>query len=549
LRANRWLLGACGVLLGCGRELVQTAEREPASSQPDCQEPGDVSLPRNANFGTGEEAMSALVGSGYAAGAGPGLFITARDAFRVYLNGELVLASRAARTAQFVPLSLLPGDNALSVVIAARSGTPAALLELAELERSYVSDATFRVSTAPTPGFASAAYDDTAWAPATDFGPLGILPGCDPPPTFSIATAARWVGPEPGTGSVAVLRKLIRVAPVGFGANTTGGSDAPATLVSTWEELKQLAEQPDEPALILLPEGSYDFRDTPRNQPACPSACSNDANKTKYAVLVGSAKCPVALVDKPRRERSLPLGSNKTLVGLGRGARIRGVIFDVGSSHDVVIRNLALYDVNPELVEAGDAFTLGNASQVWIDHCTTKWISDGFLDAHAGTKDVTLSWLHMDGVTSYECNGEHTRACQLNDTVATVHHTFFDHVFGHAPRVDGSRSQVHVFDNLLADDLSYGVGSFCGAQVLMEANTLQRVALPTFRDTCVDDGALGAISASEGSNYYADDVGPHQGGDGQEPHDAVFEPPYHYTVEAPQTTWLDVMSRAGASTV
>jgi pectate lyase len=240
------------------------------------------------------------------------------------------------------------------------------------------------------------------------------------------------------------------------------------------------------------------------------------------------------------------VGSNKTLVGLGRGAQIRGVTFDLGSSHNVVLRNLALYDVNPELVEAGDAFTLEKASQVWIDHCTTKWISDGFLDSHAGTKDVTLSWLHLDGVTSYECNGEHTRACQLNDTTATVHHTYFDHVLGHTPRADGPLSQVHVFNDLVRDNPSYGVGAFCGAQVLMEGNTLQRVAIPTARVACADDSALGAISAPAGSNYYGDDVGPHQGGDGKEPHDPVFDPPYRYTLEAPQTTWPNLMSRAGA---
>lgn len=525
---------------------MQTAEREPTSSQPDCSHPGDVTLPSNANFGTGKEAKSTLVNSGYAAGAGPGLSITARDAFRVYLNGELVLTSATARAAQFVPLSLLPGDNALSVVLAAQSGTPAALLELAELERSYVSDDTFRVSTAPTPGFASAAYDDSAWSAATDFGPRGSLPGCDPEPDFPLASAARWIGPAPGSGSTAVLRKVIRVAPIGFGASATGGGDAPATVVRTWEELKKVAEEPNEPAVIVLPEGNYDFRDTPRMQAVCPSTCSNDAAKPQYTVLVGTQKCAVALVEKPRDERSLSPGSNKTLVGLGRGAQIRGVNFDLGASHNVVIRNLSLYGINPELIEAGDAFTLAKASQIWIDHCTTKWISDGFLDANPGTKDLTLSWLRMDGVSSQECNGEHTRACQLNDTTATVHHSFFDHVLGHAPRADGSLSQVHVFNNLLSDNLGYGVGSICGAQVLMEGNTLQRVANATARDTCDDDSALGAISAPEGSNLYGDDVGPHHGGDGKEPHDAVFDPPYPYTLEVPQSPWLDVLSRAGA---
>jgi hypothetical protein len=48
---------------------------------------------------------------------------------------------------------------------------------------------------------------------------------------------------------------------------------------------------------------------------------------------------------------------------------------------NAIVRNVAIYDVNPELGEAGDAFALNEPSRVWIDHVTTKWISDGFSDA------------------------------------------------------------------------------------------------------------------------------------------------------------------------
>ena len=99
---------------------------------------------------------------------------------------------------------------------------------------------------------------------------------------------------------------------------------------------------------------------------------------------------------------------------------------------------------------------------------------------------------------------------------------------------------------VLCDDLGYGVGSACGAEVLLEANTFQRVATPTERLTCADDTLLGLIDAPAGSNYYGDDVGAHRGGDGKEPHDAVFTPPYDYDVEPAQSEWLVVLQRAGA---
>jgi hypothetical protein len=41
-------------------------------------------------------------------------------------------------------------------------------------------------------------------------------------------------------------------------------------------------------------------------------------------------------------------------------------------------------------------------------------------------------------------------------------------------------------------------------------------------------------------------VGPDHGGDGMEPHDAVFTPSYPYVVDAPQDSWPVVAQRAGA---
>jgi hypothetical protein len=84
----------------------------------------------------------------------------------------------------------------------------------------------------------------------------------------------------------------------------------------------------------------------------------------------------------------------------------------------------------------------------------------------------------------------------------------------------------------------------------MEANTFQRVATPTERDTCDDDMGLGLINAPAGSNYYGEDVGDHHrgdGGDASEPHDGVFRPPYPYAeaLELPEEGWRTVFSRAG----
>lgn len=539
---------ASTIAVGCKTEVAQTAALDPDRLL-DCTAPGGLALPDDAEFGDGGEPATVLGGGTYGGGAGPGLFVAARDAFRVYLNGSLVAASASPRQAIFVPLTLLPGENALSVVVAARRGTPAAIVQLDQIEQSYVSDGTWKVSTSPgTTGYSNPSYDDSSWATANDYGAYGSLPQCDPAAAFPSASTAHWIGPAPETGAVAVLRKAIAIAPVGFGEGTTGGGTVPPTIVASWTDLQAAALTPATPAVILLAEGTYDFRDAPRSQAVCPSTCTDDPTKTLYTVLSGTQTCANALVSQMRDDRTLLLGSNKTIVGLGRGAAIGGVTLEFGSSQNLIVRNVALFDVNPTLTEAGAAFKLDAPNHLWIDHCTTKWISENFADLGAGAQGATLSWMHFDGTTSDECGGEHTLAITADGATATIHHCFFDHVETHSPKALDAPARVHAFNNLLSDNPGYGVGSECGAQVLIEGNTFQRVATPTNRGDCADGGsAMGLINAPLGSNYYGSDVGPHHGGaDGGEPHDSVFVPPYSYTVDEAQNEWLTVLARAGA---
>jgi pectate lyase len=539
--------------LGCGRDVAQTAYREPtAADEFSCDEPV-ATAPTPPTWLTGGIEASPLVGE-YGPGEGPGLWLTARDAYRVYLNGVAVQQSARARSADFVPLTLLPGDNQLVVAVWAASGTPAALLQLDELSQSYVSGDDWRVETSPGSRFASLDYDAGGAVSASNLGRLGALPGCDPASGFPLDSLAGWIGPPAGSGNSAVLRKTIRIAPIGFGQAATGGGNTTPILVDTWEDFEALATDPETAATILLREGVHDFRrkgDDVNQRAVCPSTCSDDPTKMLYTVLTSSETCPVAQVMKPLEERRLSLASNKTIVGLGRGAQIRGVSFNLGPIQNVVLRNLAIFDVNRGLIEAGDALGLDRCSDVWLDHLTTKWISDGLTDISPGTKNVTLSWMHYDGLMDEACRGRHTHASTINDSSITLHHSFFDHTDSHAPLVSEAEARVHIFNGLIQDDAGYGVAASCGAQVLLEGTTFRAVMTPTARRDCDDMPPFGRISTPQGSNlanlYF--DSGKHgggDGGDGTEPHDEVFDPPYDYQPEPTSEAWPRVQQRAGA---
>lgn len=535
------------LLCGCGSEVAQTAYLPPTEGDAfDCGAPGELVAPADPVLGGGSSVeFSDLVLSSYAAGEGPGVYVLSRDGFRFFLNGKLLAESSAARTPEFVPLTLLPGKNVIGVVVFAERGVPAALVQVDELTRTYATSGSWKVSETPDAGWAEPGFDASGFEAATDYGPIGSRPGCDPSGVFAPGSPAHWIGPAAPARAVA-LRYEIDIVPSGF-ASVTGGSGVPLLVTTIPELVDGLAD--DSAHVLLLPEGITDVRpsgDDIRQQDTCPTACP-DGSGTVYTVLVGDETCDLPLVSRPRNDRRLKVGSNKTIVGLGRGAELPGASFEVSSSANVIFRNLAIYDVNRDMIEAGDGIDITAADGVWVDHVTFKWLSDGFTDSRPGTRGLTISWTRYDGVNDAACGKRHPRAAQLSDTEATIHHCLFSEVNARAPLFDHPAARGHLFNNLFSDNADFAVGAFCGAQVLVEGSTFDNVAIPTLKNNCPDaPDMLGFVQMR--SNVYADS-GSHREGSSEtpEPKDPeVFSPPYEYTLEAPGDAADVVSARAGA---
>ncbi|HEV8548176.1 MAG TPA: hypothetical protein VGQ57_04090, partial [Polyangiaceae bacterium] len=382
-------------------------------------------------------------------------------------------------------------------------------------------------------------------------GPPSENPECDPGAGFPNGSDAHWIAaPDAGT---AVFRKRIRIAPVGFGEGTTGGSNAEPVLVAH-DDLDGLVEalKSDTPGVVVLEEGlPYDVHKTGDDvtmTEACPTACDGSDKMTLNLLPDDAPPCAMPEV-VARNERKLHVGSNKTLVGLGRGAQLLGGTLALGDSQNVVVRNVALYDINPDLIEAGDGISIDGADGVWVDHVTFKDISDGFIDATKNSKNLTFSWVRNDGDNPKACLDRHPRSNELSVTTATIHHTLWEHVNGRAPLATHEGSRVHLFDNVVSDFVGYAVGSACGAEVLLETSTFDGTGAPTLKATCSDaPDEVGSIGARGLGNRYSASVGPHQVGNATagEPNDAVWRPTYAYTTDGADTSQFVVPQRAGA---
>lgn len=72
----------------------------------------------------------------------------------------------------------------------------------------------------------------------------------------------------------------------------------------------------------------------------------------------------------------IDVGSNKTILGVGSDAAIKGKGLRMRSSN-VIIQNIIVSDLNHEYVWGGDAIGFDGADLVWVDHVTVRSPENG----------------------------------------------------------------------------------------------------------------------------------------------------------------------------
>lgn len=206
------------------------------------------------------------------------------------------------------------------------------------------------------------------------------------------------------------------------------------------------------------------------------------------------------------------IGSNTTIVGVGKNATLRGAWFDVAGSKtdrrkNIIIRNLNFQDTydcfpawSPTDGEKGawnaeyDAVSLRYADNVWIDHNRFEDLAtadsgepvyfgvhyerhDGLTDITNVSDLVTVSWNQYRNHDKLMLIGssDSPKDPDTGKLRVTVHHNLFLHIGQRAPRV--RFGQVHVYNNDYVVDgspkynYSWGVGK--ESQIYAENNYFQ----------------------------------------------------------------------------
>ncbi|MCQ2106307.1 MAG: Ig-like domain-containing protein [Fibrobacter sp.] len=440
-----------------------------------------VTLPGDVNLGGGDKVGSQLIAATYNAGKGPGVWIVADGGYRLYHNGSLLAEDNQAGRVRFIPMTLLPGENAFSVVGVNGAGAPGVMVQIDDLDRSYYSGGDWKAK--PSVGNTSwknKGRDLSQWGSATTLTYANTkMPSGAALNGFAPNTQSKWIWTGSESDKNAILLFNLNVKAEGFGAVTTGGDKGNIVIAKDSAEVRKYLQSNDA-VTILVPEGTYDFRQfrnavteaTRQGRTWCRTTCGEKnavtgKTNTFYRIAFQANSCSslgesgLEIVKESDNLQSwsnwITIKGNKSLIGMGRGANLRGASLNNRwneGGHNNIYRNLAIYDVNPHLIEAGDGLeTSGDKDHhiknFWADHISYKWISDGmdmeFVD------NATISYTDLDGANEYNCWGTDPYMALVEDAHLTYANNYWHNSYGRVPKVTGETngSQVHIYNQLV----------------------------------------------------------------------------------------------------
>lgn len=163
----------------------------------------------------------------------------------------------------------------------------------------------------------------------------------------------------------------------------------------------------------------------------------------------------------------ISVGSNKTIIGGGAGARLDSLGLDINGCSNIIIRNLKFSKADP------DAIAFRGSHHVWVDHCDLssqkeeRDENDGLLDFTNGSSYLTVSWckFHDHDKTSICCSGTRNIA-DVGKQRVTYHHNSFVNTTQRNPRIGYGLG--HIFNDYNETNTLYAIGFFARAIVNVE---------------------------------------------------------------------------------
>lgn len=231
------------------------------------------------------------------------------------------------------------------------------------------------------------------------------------------------------------------------------------------------------------------------------------------------------------------INSNKTILGYGN-AELHGS-FSINGVNNVILRNFIVRGDGAHDRDGEDAIRILYSTRVWIDHLDIVDGGDGNLDITRESNYITVSWTQFSytSASTYHkwsnligASDEHT--ADRGKLKVTMHHNFWEP--GVTRRMPNVRfGQVHVVNNYYrSEENEFCIGANFEADMLIENNVFEWVNDPI--------RYLTTAKAVEMRNNLFIAVSGSQTGKG-----TAFTPPYPYTMTAVEDVESLVRNNSG----
>jgi pectate lyase len=238
--------------------------------------------------------------------------------------------------------------------------------------------------------------------------------------------------------------------------------------------------------------------------------------------------------------KKMTVGSDKTIIGIGTDATIKGGGFKIGNAQNVIIQYLTFKDAFVDWdgkTTDNDAIEINNSKHVWVDHCDLSHYDDGLIDIKNGSDFVTVSWCHFHNHNKTMLIGASNDAPQdVGHLNVTVHHCWFNGEGGNgiARRLPMVRfGMVHVFNNYYNDVANICVEANYDANVVVDNNYFIRCNIPH----ALVGGAGDNKMNSSGNIYISSNSRRNSNGKAFNPAD-YYEYEYNKTADVPALVML-----------
>ncbi|KAK1141844.1 hypothetical protein N8T08_008356 [Aspergillus melleus] len=271
----------------------------------------------------------------------------------------------------------------------------------------------------------------------------------------------------------------------GFAKGVTGGGSATPVYPNSIDELVSYLGD-SSPRVVVLSK-TFDFRGSEgtTTETGCApwgtgSSCQLAINKDNWCNNYQSSAPSVSVSYDNAGSLGITVASDKTIIGEGSKGVIMGKgLRMVSGTSNVIIQNIAVTDINPQYVWGGDAITVNDADNIWIDHVTTARIGRQHivLGTQADNR-ITLSNNFINGESDWSatCDGYHYWAIYLDGSsdMVTMKGNYIYHTSGRSPKVQGN-TLLHAVNNYWHDNTGHAFEIGEGGYVLAEGNVFQNI--------------------------------------------------------------------------